>query len=76
MLNIFKKRKNKCYDFKYKVYYIDQTILEGEIKNSSLEPHEIFLLNKMVYSDNSCKYYNPEAIKQIEITDLIERVEE
>lgn len=76
MLNIFKKRENKLYDFKYKVYYMNGAILEGEIKNSSLEPHEIFLIDKMVYGVGHCEYYNPKAINQIEITDFIERVEE
>ena len=43
---IFKKKNKKVYDFKYKIYWNDGSVSEGNITNSILPPNIIFLENK------------------------------
>lgn len=78
MLKIFKKKKEKTkiYDFKYEILWNNGTTTFGEITNSELEPYDIFLTNKMTYFGNMASYFNKDEIKQIEIKDLVEKVEE
>lgn len=73
---IFKRKKVKVCDFKYKIYWNDGSISEGEITNSKFPPSAIFLENKFVYflaGKGAC--FNRDEIKQIEIFDLIEKEE-
>lgn len=73
MLKI-KRKKPMEYDFKFKIYWKDGKQTEGEITNSGFEPVDIFLTGKMTYFGNKCVYYNLDAIKCIEITNLVEKV--
>ena len=76
---LFKKKnkKVKVYDFKYKIYWNNGSISEGIITNSIVAPEVIFLENKFSYfSTGKCAYFNSNEIKQIEIFDLIEKVDE
>lgn len=76
---LFKKKnkKEKVYDFKYKIYWKNGSITEGDITNSILAPEVIFLENKFTYfSKGTCTYFNSNEIRQIEIFDLIEKVDE
>ena len=74
---IFKRNKNKSkkvYDFKYKIYWRDESISEGNITNSTSSPEVIFLKNRFVcFSGGKCAYFNSDDIKQIEIFDLVEK---
>lgn len=75
MLKIKKKKKKKTYDFEYKIYWKNGNITEGKIKNSKIPPENIFLNNSLTYfSDAKCVYYNPLAIRNLEIFNLIEKV--
>lgn len=78
MLKIFKKKKVKVkvYDFKYEILWNNGTSTFGEVTNSELEPQDILLTNKMTYFNNTASYFNKDEIKQIEIKDLVEKVEE
>ena len=74
---LFKKKNKKVYDFKYKIFWNNGSISEGEITNSKYPPNVIFLENKFTYfSTGKCTYYNRDEIKQIEIFDLIEKAED
>ena len=72
---IFKrKNKSKVYDFKYKIYWRDESISEGNITNSMLPPEIIFLKNKFIcFSGGKCACFNSDDIRQIEIFDLVEK---
>lgn len=71
------KKKKKIYDFKYTIYWKNETTTKGRIENSYIDPYNTFLTGKMTYfGDGNCNYYNPDEIKQIEVTDFIEKVEE
>lgn len=73
MLKI-KRKKQIEYNFKFKIYWQDGKQTEGEIINSSFEPVDIFLTKKMTYFGNGkCVYFNLDAVKWIEITDLVEK---
>lgn len=73
---MFKKKKQKIYDFKYTIYWKDETTTTGEVKNSYIHPADTLLTGKMTcYGDGNCCYYNPDEIKQIEVTDFREKVE-
>ena len=73
---LFKKKNKKVYDFKYEIYWNNGSITKGDITNSILAPEIIFLENKFTYfSTGKCTYFNRNEIKQIEIFDLIEKVE-
>lgn len=79
MLKIFKNKKTKVkiYDFKFEILWNNGTSTSGEITGSHLKPHDIFLTNKMTYfTTKKAVYYNRDEIKQIEIKDLEEKVEE
>lgn len=73
---MFKKLKKQIiYDFKYKIYWKDGSSTEGEIKNSSFDPADIFLTRKITaYGNGIWTYYNLDEIKQIEITDFVEKI--
>lgn len=74
---LFKKKNKKVYDFKYKIYWNNGCISNGEITNSMLPPEVIFLENKFTYfSAGKCTYFNSNEIRRIEIFDLIEKVDE
>ena len=74
---LFKNKNKKVYDFKYKIYWRDENISEGNITNSILPPEVIFLENKFAYfSTGKCTYFNSNEIREIEIFDLIEKVED
>ena len=74
---LFKKKNKKVYDFKYEIYWNNGGISKGEITNSMLPPEVIFLENKFTYfSTVKCTYFNSNEIRQIEIFDLIEKVDE
>ena len=69
-----RKNKSKAYDFKYKIYWRDESISEGNITNSTLLPEVIFLENKFIcFSGGKCAYFNSDDIRQIEIFDLVEK---
>lgn len=69
------KRKKKIYDFEYKIYWKNGKITEGKIEKSEIPPENIFLSNSLIYfSDAKCAYYNPLAIRNLEIFNLIEKV--
>ena len=72
---IFKrKNKSKAYDFKYKIYWRNESISEGSITNSTLPPEIIFLKNKFIcFSGRKCAYFNSDDIRQIEIFELVEK---
>lgn len=79
MLKIFKKKKEKVkiYDFKYEILWNNGTSTSGEITNSQIRPYDVFLTNKITYFGNKkAIYFNKNEIKQIEISDLVEKVEE
>ena len=70
------KNKSKAYDFKYKIYWRDGSVSEGNITNSMFPPEVIFLENKFIcFSGGKCAYFNSDDIKQIEIFDLVEKEE-
>ena len=72
---LFKKKNKKVYDFKYKIYWKNGSITNGDITNSILAPEVIFLENNFTYfSKGTCTYFNSNEIRQIEIFDLIEKV--
>ena len=74
---LFKKKNKKVYDFKYEIYWNNEGISKGEITNSMLPPEVIFLENNFTYfSTGKCTYFNSNEIRQIEIFDLIEKVDE
>ena len=74
---LFKKKNKKVYDFKYEIYWNNGSITKGDITNSILAPEIIFLENKFTYfSKGTCTYFNRNEIKQIEIFDLIEKVDD
>ena len=74
---LFKKKNKKVYDFKYEIYWNNGSITKGDITNSILAPEIIFLENKFTYfSTGKCTYFNSNEIKQIEIFDLIEKVDD
>ena len=74
---LFKNKNKKVYDFKYKIYWRDKSISEGNITNSMFPPEVIFLENKFAYFlGGKCTYFNSDDIKQIEIFDLIEKVDD
>lgn len=75
---MFKKKENKkIYDFKYEIYWNNGSITKGGITNSMIAPEVIFLENKFTYfSTGRCTYFNSNEIKQIEIFDLIEKVDD
>lgn len=73
---MFFKKKNKKCDFKYKIYWVDGSISEGEITNSKYPPSAIFLEGKFIYflaGKGAC--FNRDEIKHIEIFDLVEKEE-
>ena len=73
---LFKKKKVKLCDFKYKIFWNDGSISEGEITNSKYPPSAIFLEGKFIYflaGNGAC--LNRDEIRQIEIFDLIEKGE-
>lgn len=77
MLKIFKKKKLKVYDFKYEIFWNNGSITNGEITNSIIKPYDMFLKNKISYFGNEMGvYFNKNEIRQIEIKDLVEKVEE
>ncbi len=72
---LFRKKVKKC-DFKYKIYWNNGSISEGEITNSKYPPSAIFLENRFVYFlAGKGAYLNRDEIKQIEIFDLVEKEE-
>ena len=74
---LFKKKNKKVYDFKYKIYWKNGIITNGDIANSRLAPEVIFLENNFTYfSKGTCTYFNSNEIRQIEIFDLVEKVSE
>lgn len=74
---LFKKKNKKVYDFKYEIHWNNGSISKGEITNSMLPPEVIFLENKFTYfSTGKCTYFNSNEIRQIEIFDLIEKVDD
>ena len=74
---LFKKKNKKVYDFKYEIYWNNGSITKGDITNSIFAPEIIFLENKFTYfSTGKCTYFNSKEIKQIEIFDLIEKVDD
>ena len=76
---LFKKKnkKEKVYDFKYEIYWNNGGISKGNITNSIIAPEVIFLENKFTYfSKGKCTYFNSNEIRQIEIFDLIEKVDD
>ena len=76
---LFKKKnkKVKIYDFKYEIYWNNGSISEGIITNSIIAPEVIFLENKFTYfSTGKCTYFNSNEIRQIEIFDLIEKIDD
>ena len=71
-----KNKKVKVYDFRYEIHWNDGSISEGNITNSMIAPEVIFLENKFLYfSTGKCIYFNRDEIKQIEIFDLVEKVD-
>ena len=76
MLKI-KKKEHKVYDFNYTIYWKDGSKTEGIVENSNFDPADTFLTGKMTYySSGKGYYYNIEEIKQIEVTNMLEKVEE
>ena len=74
---LFKKKNKKVYDFKYKIYWTNGSITNGDITNSILAPEVIFLENNFTYfSKGTCTYFNSNEIRQIEIFDLIEKADD
>ena len=72
-----KNKKQKMYMFDYKIYWKDGTKTLGEVIDSFLSPAEIFLSNKItIYGSGKATYYNADEIKQIEVTNLLEKVDE
>lgn len=64
----------KKYDFKYKVYWKNGDITEGSTEGSKLHPAELLLENNFTcFNNNSCVYFNKDEIRNIEITNYIER---
>ena len=73
---LFKRKKVKVYNFKYKIYWDDGSVSEGEITNSKFPPDIIFLKNKFIcFSGGKCVCFNINEIRQIEIFDLVEKEE-
>ena len=73
---LFKKKKVKVCNFKYKIYWTDGGISEGEITNSKYPPSAIFLENRFIYflpGKGAC--LNKDEIREIEIFDLVEKEE-
>ena len=71
-----KKINKKVYNFRYKIYWKNGDATEGIIENSEGELLEIFLTNSLTYfSKGVCAYFNSDEIRQIEIYDLVEKVE-
>ena len=74
---LFKNKNKKVYDFKYEIYWNNGGISKGKITNSMFPPEVIFLENKFAYfSTGKCTYFNSNEIRQIEIFDLIEKIED
>lgn len=74
---LFKKKNKTVYDFKYKICWNNGSVSEGEIINSMFAPEVIFLENKFTYFlTGKCTYFNNNEIRQIEIFDLIEKVDD
>lgn len=74
---MLKIKKNKVYDFKYKIIWKNGRKTYGDITNSQLPPETIFLNNKFTYfAKGKCTYFNESEIQQLEIDDLVEKVEE
>lgn len=70
------KKKNKVFDFKYKIYWKNGSTTEGDITNSKLAPEDIFLTNAFTYfAKGTCTYFNVNEIKQLEISDLVEKID-
>ena len=73
---MLKKKKKKIYDFKYIIHWKDGTRTIGEITHSELPPEDIFLTDTFTYfAKGISAYFNTKEIKQLEITDLVEKVE-
>lgn len=69
-----KLKKQISYDYKYKIYWKDGSVTEGEITNTSFDPTDTFLTGKMTTYDNGVwTYYNLDEIKQIEITNFVKK---
>lgn len=50
---------------------------EGVIENSSIPPEDIFLDNKLIYfGDGKCLYFNRDKIAFLDITNLVEKVDD
>ena len=74
---LFKNKNKKVYDFKYEIHWNNGSVSEGYVTNSKFAPEVIFLENKFAYfSTGKCTYFNSNEIKQIEIFDLVEKVED
>lgn len=71
------KKKQKNYNFNFKIYWKDGSTTTGEVIDSSLSPTEILLSDAMtIYGSGKAFYYNLKEIKQVEVTDLVEKVQE
>lgn len=73
---MLKKKTKKIYNFNYTIYWKDGTNTTGEVINSNLTPTEILLSDRMtIYSSGKAYYYNLNEIKQVEVINLVEKVE-
>lgn len=74
---MLKIKKKKLYSFDYEIHWKSGGITKGAIIHSQLPPEKIFLENKITYvsNNNSAWYYNLQDIRNLEITNLIEKVE-
>lgn len=58
-----KKSKTKLCSFKYEILWENGNSTTGKITNSEVEPHEIFLTDKMTYLGNKiASYYSRDKI--------------
>lgn len=77
--DIFKKKKEpkKLYDFDYTICFKNNKEITGNIRNSKLKPEKIFLNDAITYfNKGKVYYYNTNEIQILEITNLVEKVEE
>ena len=75
-LPIKKTKKRKVYDFKYKIFWKNGGTTDGYVTGSELAPEEIFLTNTFTYfAKGTCTYFNKNEIRQLEIFDLVEKVD-
>ena len=66
---LFKNKNKKVYDFKYEIHWNNGSVSKGYVTNSKFAPFAYF-------STGKCTYFNSNEIKQIEIFDLVEKVED